>query len=258
MFENHYLETVSKHDIEIMRRDLIGLGLKESSVNKYHMIMSRLYVKVEEYRETGVVKGVDYSRIVLPRKNPCKGVKKASETPFARVVTLTPIKYQFIRQFADLETREDMDFLVFTQLRHGDAKKITIKDVDWHNYQIRLVQGKTITTRNPSGVYHKIILTPEIERLILKRSREREGALFPLTNFRKRFDKIRQQANMEWLQARDLRKLIPSWLADKGYDEDTRAKLLGHTTTRMEKIYSPRSPEHLRKAQREGVEAFSR
>lgn len=259
-FAKHYLETVSKVDIEEMRRYLIGMGLSPPTVNKYHMIMSRLYNKMEDYREAGTVQGIDFSKIVLPAKNPCSKVKKVNETSYARRVTLSPFQYNYLKQFADQDTRDDLDFLVFTQLRMGDASKITFEDVDWHNYQIRLVQSKTITTTNPSGVEHKVDLTPEIEVLIIKRDRitSKGSPLFPFVNWRKRFQALRKMANMPKLQTRDLRKLIPSWLNEVGYNKTLIADSLGHTTDRVTGNYIVKSPKVLRKARRDAVEAFSR
>lgn len=261
-FANHYLDTVSKRDIEEMRVELTRSGLSIPSINKHHVIMSRLYTKMAEYKEAGVVQGIDFSRLILPTgsANPAAQVPRPNEAGFARKTTISPTQLAFLKEHGDEEFREDLNMLVWTRLRPGDLKRLTIENINWNSYQLQGIQHKTITRKRPEGVPYTVPLTFEIERILRRRIQVRpEGAqLFPMTNMQKKWDAARKGVGLfKLVQLRDLRRSGAASLLWSGIDIKTVSEGLGHTTTRVTATsYTPTGDKQLKDATKKLVEIY--
>lgn len=257
-FKGRLMDTVSKHDVEAFREHLKGLRLSPSTINKHQMVLTRLFSKLMEYKQEGIVNGVDFSKITLPLRNPASMVPKVNESPFARKTVISPDDFRVLRSYADNDLRDILNMLVWTRLRPGDLRRITVNNLNWYTNQMEGIQHKTITTRNPSGVAYHASITPRIKELLNYRiSQVKPGTpLFNFTNIAKRWNRTRKMSGILLVQLRDLRRSGSTYLMDNGTDEITVSEGLGHTTTRTTRVYVPRQKKHLAVATDKLVEAF--
>jgi hypothetical protein len=171
-FKGYYLDSISKADVERFRRHLKEMGYSEPTINKAHMILSRLYRKMEEYKEGRFVAGTDFSRVTLPKKNPAALVPRVNERRFARQFYITKEQKKLLCSLTpDDDLSEIVDGLYWSQLRPSDFFTFTDANVDLKAGVLRGIQHKTITSRNPSGVPYKIAI-PESKLPIIKRRLE--------------------------------------------------------------------------------------
>lgn len=241
-FKGHYLDTMSKTDVENLRRKMKDMGYSEPTINKSHMILSRIFRKFEEYKEGRTVDGRDYARISLPPKNPAAQVPKVNERKYARQVFLTIKQKRMLCSYSDEDLCEVIDGLWWTQLRPSDFFRITSKNVNLKQNTITGTQHKTITMSNPTGVPYKVHIPCDRLGIIKTRvGNTKPGTpLFRRKNLQKRWHKVRVWANLPTLQLRDIRSGAASHLLDEGIDPETVRKTLGHTTLRMLPTYDKR------------------
>lgn len=246
-FNKYYLDTISKADVERFRRYLKDMGYSESSINRHHMLLSRLFSKFEEYRDGGFVNGEDFKRIRLPTKNPAALVPKVNERRYARKVVISKEEITKLVSYSDENLAEIIKALYWTRLRPSDLRRVTAEHVDFKAMVITGIQNKTITTKNPSGVPYRVAMTFEMAAMVQRRIEAHKpgSPLFPLKAIRFRFDRVREMAGMPWVQMRDLRRSAATYLLDNGIDPRTVADGLGHTTLRMLPTYTPRTDRHL-------------
>lgn len=253
-FRAHYLDNVSRADVEGFRRSYRNQGLSETTTNKAHMILTRLYNKMREYREAGTVAGVDFSAVHLPLKNPGSQVRRVNERPFARKVAPGKDKVfrlvAFAKQFGYHDIAEIIDGLYMSRLRQSDFFRLKDGNVDLAHGLLQGVQHKTITTSHPSGVPYLVVMPLPLKELILKRlSDVKPGTpLFRRVNLQKRYDQVRKAAGLPYVTLQDLRRAAATHLLDSGVDPQTVAEGLGHTTLRNLPAYTPRTLKHHREA----------
>lgn len=249
-FKHYYLDTISKADVERMRRWMHEMGYSEPTINKAHMILSRIYHKFEEYKEGKFVSGTDFSKLVLPKKNPAALVKKTNERKFARRVFITPQQKKILCSYSDEDLAEIIDGLYWTELRISDFFRITHLNVDLQKRVIFGTQHKTITTSNPSGVPYKVHIPKAKLAMIERRVKNTKPGtpIFRKKNLGKRFLRVKIMSGMPEAQLRDLRGSAASYLLDHGVDPQTVSKTLGHTSLRMLPTYDKRPEENMAKA----------
>lgn len=246
-FRNRHIDSISNIDIQDFRSYLKKLNLKDSTINRIHSTLSRVFSRLGEYKQAGEYAGIDFSKVILPAKNPCFGVHRVSEIPFSRRVVVSPEEFKILKQYADEDLKDILNMLVWTRLRPSDLRRFTDKNINWHTRQLEGVQHKTITTRNPSGVQYDVPLSPRMIEL-LKRRMEVVKPGSPLLNFsnlQKRYERARKLSGLLFVQLRDLRRSAASYLHDNGEPLVTVSKGLGHQSTRMTERYLPRTHQHL-------------
>lgn len=254
-FRGHYLDGVSKSDVEGFRRWMKARGFGEATTNKGHMILIRLYNKLAEFKEAGTVGGHSFGSVILPAKNPGSLVRKVNEKPFARKVAPGREKVfrlvSFAKQFGYHELADIIEGLYLSRLRQSDLYRLTAANVDLDHGLLQGVQHKTITSAHPSGVPYLVVM-PEPLRFIVARKMAGTKPGTPL--FRRRvsdvpkFDRIRKAAGLPYVTLQDLRRAAATHLLDNGVDPQTVAEGLGHTTLRMLPTYTPRTLKHHREA----------
>lgn len=242
-FKNYHLDSISKADIERYRRFHKDMGLKDSTINRDHMLLSRLFRKFEEYKEGGKVNGTDFSRICLPNKNPAALVPRVKEQQFARRVLITKEDKKKLCSYADEDLCEIIDVLYWSQLRPCDLFAITDKNVDLPRAMISGVQKKLIYSSNPSGHPYKVPIPPEKIEMFRRRIEQTKPGtpIFRQVNLRARWEHVRKLAGMPDAQLRDFRGAGTSFLLDNGFDVETVRKKGGWTTTAMIPRYDKRS-----------------
>jgi integrase len=242
-FKDRFIDTISKHDIENYRRYLAELGLKPQTVNKGHTMLARMFTKLEEYREAKSVNGMDFKHIILPEKNPCAMVPKVNELQFARKQILSEEQFQKLVFYMDDDMKETLLAYLETGLRPSDLTRLNSSNVDLTHAILRGIQHKTITTRNPSGVPYLLKVSGRMKDILLRRMALTEPGkpLFPHKNWERKWNWVRKQAGLEYIQRRDLRRTKGSFLLDNGIDPLTVANSLGLTTLRLLPTYTARN-----------------
>lgn len=254
-FRDFYLDTIAKADVEGYRRWMKAQGYSEATTNKGHMILTRLYNKLREYRKAGTVKGFDFGAIHLPGENPGSAAKRVNEKPFARKVAPSKEKVfrlvAFAKQMGYHDMADKIDGLYMSRLRQSDFYRLTAQNVDLDHGLIQGVQHKTITTSNPSGVPFLVVMPDPLKMLVERRM----GSVKPgtplfraYTSDQVKFQRIREAAGLPYVTLQDLRRAAATHLLDNGVDPQTVAEGLGHTTLRMLPSYTPRTLKHHREA----------
>lgn len=258
-FKGHYLDTISKADVERMRRHLKESGYSDSTINKAHMILSRLYTKWDEYKEGRFLNGTDLSRVVLPAKNPAGQVPRVKEKP--RLMLVSKVMKEHLCHVAetlmmDKDLSEIIDMLWWSQQRQGDVFKMTDKNVDLHNRTICGTQNKLITTRNPSGHPYKVMIPADRFPMIKRRVESTPSGkpIFKDTNLQKRWGELRRLAKMTNIQMRDFRGGSTSELLDENTDLETLRRKVGWVNYDMIKVYDKRPDERILRAAEKLVE----
>ena len=256
-FKGHYLDSISKSDVERLRRWMTESGYSVSTINKAHMMLARLYTKFTEYKEGRFVNGVDFSKIVLPEKNPAAMVPRVNEKQFARKEAPSRDEVRRLVSYADEDLKDIINGLYWTLLRPSDFFRITDQNVNLGRMMLEGIQHKTITTRHPSGNAYRVPITIDLA-IVLKRRMEttKPGTpLFRRSNIQKRFYRARNLAGLSWVQlGRDLRRAGAIRLLDMGADPYTVAEYLGHSSLDMLPRYTPRTDKHLKEAAEKLVE----
>lgn len=255
-FKGRFIDTITKHDIENYRRSEREKGFKESTINKGHMVLERMFNVLKDYRNAGHINGVPFQHVVIPEVNPCALVPKVSEAQFARREIMSEELWKKIVYYADDEMMDRLIIYLDTGLRPCDVSRLTSANVDFKRSVLTGIQHKTITTKNPSGAPYLLKMTSRVSDILLNRiGRFKPGAkLFPPANWQKRWKKLRELAGCPWLQRRDLRRTKGTFMLDHGTDARTVADSLGLTTLRLLPNYTPRTLKH----QTEGLEKLEK
>lgn len=250
-FRGRFIDTFAKSDIEELRRWLIDTeGLCAQSANKTQMLLSRMFTKFAEWKEGKTAHGIDYSKLNLPNKNPCAMVPRPRAVKRKQVATGR--EFDRLRYYADDDLTDIINMLLYTKLRPGDLNRLNSTNIDIGRKRIELIQNKTITTKNPSGIQIIIPITDKMADILLPRlARTKPGArLFPFRNMQKRWGSVRKKAGLTHIQLRDIRRTAATFLLDNGVDPLTVAQGLGHADLTMLPTYTPRTIAH----QRESIE----
>lgn len=248
-----YVDEPSKTTIEELRRHLKGMGFKDNTINTHHIIVTRWYNKMYEWAEVGMVHGINWSKVPLPRKNPGSQVPKVNEKQFDRHVAW-PKRYirRLIRGALDmqyLDLAETIEFLYLTELRQCDVWLLTEKNVNLARMVLTGVQHKTITTKLPSGVPYLIPITPSGASILRRRmSMKKPGEFLFKKPMQKQWEKLRKLVGLPFVLLKDLRPSAATLLIDNAVHPLTAQNMLGHTTDRMLPTYVKQTIRHLREA----------
>jgi integrase len=139
-FKGRFIDTIHKQDIENYRRYLKEMGLVEQTVNKGHVMLSRMFSKLQEYKEAGEVNGMDFRHVQIPDINPCRLVPKVDETKFSRRQTVSEQQWQKLIYYSDDDMKENLIMYLDTGLRPSDVHRLTDYNVDLKNMTLRGVQ----------------------------------------------------------------------------------------------------------------------
>lgn len=254
-FRDFYLDSISKSDVEGYRRWMKAQGYSEPTINKGHMVLTRMYNKLREFKEAGQVGGHDFAPIVLPEKNPGSLVKKVNERAYARKVAPGREKVfrlvAFAKQFGYHDMADIIEGLYLSRLRQSDFYRLTASNVDMDHGLLQGIQHKTITTVHPSGVPFLVVMADSLKWMVGRKmiSLKPGSPLFRRrTSNQLKFDRIRKAAGLPYVTLQDLRRAAATHLLDSGVDPQTVAEGLGHTTLRMLPSYTPRTLKHHREA----------
>lgn len=249
----HWLETVK--------------GQGPWSLIKARSLVRLVFNKAEEWREDGGVGGHDFSRLLLPKRNPGKS-SKAIRTP-PPIDHANPWEYRtwikLARQVGDRKLVAALRIGIWCRLSPIDLIELDDSEVDEAKFEIRVRRRHTRTPKNPAGILQTIHLTERIwGEIAVCRQYRKAGTsrIIDSTNLRRRMAKVRKLARLKGittaLTLRILRRSAAQHLREAGYDDSVLQEALGHTTTKMARERYTHGPSpHLKKATAEIVKTFS-
>lgn len=147
-----------------------------------------------------------------------------------------------------------------TGLRRGDLFSLTWGHVDLEKRQIRKIIGKTSHSRRKAGKQIEPAVLPLSREAcaVLEQCRRQWGdytTVFhspitggPLTDIKKGFAAILEDAGIEKFRFHDLRHTFASRLVMAGVDINTVRELMTHADIKMTLVYAHLSPDHKAKA----------
>jgi len=128
-------------------------------------------------------------------------------------------------------------------------RKANVLNLDWK--QIKL-DRKLILLGIKGGKEHTVRITPVLMAMLSTTPADkRRGKVFDTTNFRKRWEKALETAEIENFKFHDLRHTFASWARQAGADIADVCEALGHSSISMTMRYAHIKPD-------EAVTAFDR
>ena len=232
-FVGRYADTISASDVEAFRAKRTADGVKGSSINKEHTIITHLFNLLRKLRREGVIRPVK-----LPEDNPGSLVKKENEKKFRRKVVLTRVQFEELWANSTIRVRRSILAAVQTLLRTKDLKGLSSEAINTETGQLEGVQAKT---QKP----FTIPITKDMEELIGSASGK---TILSFKNHRNEWDRARTRSGLKHVQFRDLRRTAARWLLKSGIDIGVVSAMLGHTTITMTQDYVQAEKEDLKVA----------
>lgn len=223
------LTEVTKYDIQAYRRarKIDNAEIKESSLNREHSRITRIFSAFDEWKEAGRVGPYDFTDLGLPRKNPGTLVSKADEYQYRRNVILAPEQFFRWCEYAHPELRKIATIAIITLLRRKDIQML---GQDNFNRALNAISGTQSKTGKP---YH--IPACLTVRIIFEKNKEAE-VVCDFTNFRRRKERACRESGV-YFHMGDFRKTGATELLLAGVDLVTIQKLLGHASLKMTEVY---------------------
>lgn len=225
-FGDRYLDEVNKLDVENYRRTRILDGNKESTANREHTVITRIFNAFKEWKGMGRVGRYKFQFLKLPSVNPGELVKKTDERPFARDLVLTPMEFYKFCDYAHPRIRVIVIVAILTLLR---KKNIEVLGKDQFNKaleQLQVVQSKTkVPLTIPASQTIQVI----IEETSYK-------CQIDFTNYRRLMKRAQEESGVRFWMT-DLRRTGATQMLLDGVDIRTIQKYLGHTTLVMTERY---------------------
>lgn len=224
LFGEKYLDTFTQDDIHNLRvaikeREFGGKFAKESTINRYHTVMTSIFNAMRKWSEVGRI-----DKIALPSVNPGSLVKKTDERQFIRRRVVTPDELTKFLEHATIRIRRICLMAVNTLLRKNDLKELKMSvNVNRDTCELVGIHSKTaLTSGKPftmpiNGVVLDIIETANGDRLL------------DFTNFRREFEQALTGSGVAEFTLKDLRRTGARMLLARGTDIATVSELLGHT-----------------------------
>lgn len=233
------LHEVTDWHIKKYRQDrkLDNPDIKESTLNREHSRIIRIYNAFYEWRANGRQGPYDFSMAVLPTVNPGEQVKKPSEFKYRRNRIVTPEEFFKFCDFAHPRVRLICTLAVITMLRRKDLQ--VFGDANF-NQALEYISGQQSKTGDPYNIPAASIVKIVCAGVPYKLKVE-------FTNFRRLFERARKDSGI-YFQFRDLRKSGATHLLLEGIDIRTIQKLLGHKSLETTETYLQPPATHLKEA----------
>ena len=143
-----------------------------------------------------------------------------------------------------------------TGLRRGDLFSLKWEHVDLERRQIRKIIGKTSHARRKAGKKLEPAVLPlsaEAHKVLEQCYKQRGDSAYvfpspisngPLTDVKKGFEAVLNDANIKGFRFHDLRHTFASRLVMAGVDINTVRELMTHSDIKMTLVYAHLSPDH--------------
>lgn len=233
-FLNRYLETITKVDVEHYRKQRELDGLRSSTINREHSVITRVLNALIEWRGVGVVNGYNFTKLQLPAENPGELVKKANERGYARTLVLTPMEIYRYLDFAHPNVRVIVILAILTLLRKKNIQFLNKDNFNVALQQLQLTQCKTFVP----------VTIPTSETVIVIINESKHHVICDFKNFRKLHERAQMESGVKFWMS-DLRRTGATHMLLAGVDIRTLQKLLGQTTLTVTENYLQPPVQHM-------------
>lgn len=183
---------------------------------------------------------LNYCNVIYGQPLPAINWKKLKATePPGRIRFLSREEWSRLYLVANPSVRPIIICAMTTGLRKGNILRL-----DWQ--QVKLDE-KLIQTRIKGNKRHGVRIAPAL-MAVLSTMPHRKGKVFDTTNFRKRWDAARKDAELEDFRFHDLRHTFASWARRGGADLADICEALNHSSVSMTMRYAHIKPEEHRTA----------
>jgi len=229
-----YIDTITYLDVKEYRKTRLKNGVKESTINREHTVITSLFNKLKNWRKISQIP----KHVKLPEENPGSLVAKADELQFVRSRLLSQDEFEMLWRCADHRMRRIVRAEMNAPLRLEDLKQLSKDKINAKANEFRGVQTKT-------GINYYVPITEPMWELI----RSAPGnQILDFSGFHLRWPKIARRAGLPGLQFRDLRRTAATALHDNGVRLKTISAMLGHATTSTTERYLGLRAENLQAA----------
>lgn len=233
-FAERHMDTINKVDIQNYRHHRENEGIKPTTANREHSVLTRLFNAFYEWRALGVVGSYNFHNVKLPQDNPGEQVKKVDERPFTRTLVLTPMEFFRFCDYAHPRVRVIAMVAVLTMLRR---KNLSLLNQTNFNGALKQLQGVQSKTKLPFAV-------PATQSVTVILENNKFECVCDFTNFKSYWDRARRESGV-YFQLRDLRRTAATQLLLENVDLRTIQKYLGHSSLVMTERYLQPSTQHL-------------
>jgi len=230
------IDTITYIDVRDLRAKRLREGVKESTVNRTHTVITSLFNMLKTWRRLG--QNPVPKNLVLPEENPGELVPKEDENQFIRDRLLTKEEYEMIWMTADNRIRRIILAEMNAPLRFEDLSQLTKDKINAKANEFKGIQNKT-------GQEYYIPISKPMWELI----RTAPGKqILDFRGFRKRWERAVKRAGLKGLQFRDLRRTAATTLHDKGFRLKVISSMLGHASVTTTERYLGLHAENLQEA----------
>lgn len=203
--------------------------IKESSLNRFHTRMTRLFSAAEEWKRQGTVGPYDFSPLVLPPENPGSLFSKFSERKFRRNLVITPEAFARFIDYAHPNVRRICTVAIITLLRRKDISLLEDENLNAALDNLCGIQSKT-------GLPYSVPAPITIKILFTEAKIEKRQYVCDFRNFRRLFERAVRDSGIRFLFG-DLRRSGATQLLVEGIDLRTIQRYLGHASLNMTEVY---------------------
>jgi len=233
-----YLDDITPYHIEKLKADLLGKGLKKSTINGWLQILRGLFYRAidwEVYTKPNPLKKVRFLRV----QRAVQGLSKedlARVLEAARAIQDAPLS-QLQKIFSDL-----IVFGLNTGMRRSEVLNLTWRSVKNNSVEIMGKGEKKRTVPLNKTAKEIILKQPRREKFVFDVENRNNASL--LHNTTRRLEKI---AGVKF-HYHLLRHSFTSLLVERGVDFVTIGAILGHSSISMSLIYSHTDEERKKRA----------
>lgn len=222
-WSGRYVSSITEDDVRDYRAKRLKEGVKDSTINHEHAMVTTLFKKLRKWRASGQI-----VNIALPEENPGSQVTKVDEDRFIRERLMTDDEYKNLWANASARLRRIILVAMNLPLRLDDLKRLSKKNINH-----KLSEFKGIQTKTNREYYLPI---NEVVWKVIDTSAQGRDNFLDFTNFGNDWYHALTRAGLKGLQWRDLRRTAATHLHESGESLRTIQAMLGHskitTTTR--------------------------
>ncbi len=242
-WSGRYVSSITDEDVRDYRARRLKEGVKDSTINHEHAMVTTLFKKLRKWRASRQV-----PNIALPEENPGSQVTKVDEDRFVRERLMTDDEYHNLWACAPARLRRILLVAMNLPLRLDDLKRLTKKNINF-----KLSEFKGIQTKTNKEYYLPI---NEVVWKVIDTSPEGQDGILDFTNFGNDWYHTVRRAGLKGLQWRDLRRTAATHLHESGESLRTIQAMLGHSKITTTTRYLGLKRENLAKAGRVLAEKY--